>query len=269
MTLHTKPLAAQPRFRGAIRAEWVQLWSLVSRRVIMGVAFLVIVGSGALLSAALIARLTDERFAGQEISATPMMFVDAVLWAQIAMVILAVLSVTGEYGSGHVRQSLLAFPTRSPWLVGKLGVVGAVGCVVGALGAAASLALSVLILRGSEVQYTFDWAEAASLSARSGLYLALIGILAAAVAMTIRHTVAALSAVLALTLVVPPVLSSIPVVNIAADFLPTIAGRRLISNFDTLAGLSDWQGGAVLGAWVLAAVIAAWTLLKLRDATDN
>lgn len=64
-------------------------------------------------------RLTDPRFAGQLIQARPMQFVDSVLWAQVLIAVIAVLAATGEYGSGQIKLSLLATPTRLPVLAAK------------------------------------------------------------------------------------------------------------------------------------------------------
>ncbi len=51
----------------------------------------------------------------------------------------------------------------------------------------------------------------------------------------------------------------------SADFAPTHAGRRLISDFDTIAQLDPWTGFGVLVAWAAAALILAGALLRTRD----
>lgn len=262
-TTHT---ASRPAWIGAISAEAVKLWSLLSNRILLLVPVVMIAGSGGMLAYGMISRLTDERFAGQEIAATPMMFVDSVLWAQIVVAIIAVLAVTNEYASGQVRLSLLAVPTRIPWLGAKALVLGIAGFLVGVIGSTIALGISAAVLTGTEVHYEIEFGEAALLSVKSGLYLAMIAIFAIGVTAVIRHVVAALVTVLALLIVLPPILSSIPGVSDATDYLPTIAGRRLISDFETAAQLTPWAGFGILAIWAVGVLVLSGVLLKTRDA---
>lgn len=266
MTHRTTHVPAQSAWMGAIASEAVKLWSLLSNRILLLVPVVMIAGAGGMLSLGMVARLTDERFAGQVIAATPMMFVDSVLWAQIAVAIVAVLAVTNEYTSGQVRLSLLAAPTRLPWLAAKALVLGAAGFVVGVVGSATALGISAIVLTGTEVRYEIEFGDAVLLTLKSGLYLAAIAIFAIGVTAVIRHVVAALVAVLALLVVLPPVLASIPGASEAADYLPTIAGRRLISDFPTAAELTPWAGFGILAMWSAAALLLAGVLLRTRDA---
>jgi ABC-2 type transport system permease protein len=256
----------RPVWIGALGSETVKLWSLLSNRILLLIAVITIVGSGGMLAIGMIARLTDERFAGQEITATPLMFIDSVLWAQVVVAIVAVLAVSNEYTSGQVRLSLLALPTRIPWLGAKAIVLGTAGFLVGAIGSSIALGISAVALTGTEVRYEIEFGEAVMLVLRAGLYLAVIAVFVVGVTAVIRHVVAALVAVLAIVFVVPPVLASIPGISDTADFLPTTAGRRLISDFETVAQLSPWTGFGILALWAVAALVLSGVLLRTRDA---
>jgi ABC-2 type transport system permease protein len=266
MTHRTALYPARPLFIGAVTAEAVKLWTLLSHRVLVIVALLTIIGTGALLSVSMQSRLADSRYAGQTVTAEPMQFVDSVLWAQIVVAVLAVLAVTGEYTSGQARLSLLALPTRSPWLVAKTLVLAVLGFLIGATGAAGSLGLSMLILSGSGVVYTPEPGEVVVLVLRSGAYLAAIAVLATGLAAAVRHVAGALTTVLGLLVVAPPLLSSIPGIREAADYTPTHAGRRLISDFSSGVQLDPWVGFGVLALWAVVALLAAGALLHARDA---
>lgn len=266
MNRQTAVMVPRPAWVGSIRAEVLKLWSLLSNRILLIVPIVMIAVSGVMLSIGMVARLTDERFAGQEITARPMEFVDSVLWAQVVVAIVAVLAVTNEYTSGQVRLSLLALPSRLPWLGAKAIVLGVAGFFVGVIGSAIALGISAIVLPGTDVHYEVSFGEAALLSIKSGLYLAMIAILAVGVTALIRHVVAALIAVLALLIVAPPVLSSIPVVSDAVDYLPTIAGRRLFTDFETVAQLTPWVGFGVLAIWAAVVLVLSGVLLKTRDA---
>jgi hypothetical protein len=65
--------------------------------------------------------------------------------------------------------------------------------------------------------------------------------------------------------VAPPLLSSIPGIRAAADYTPTHAGRRLISDFSSVAQLDPWVGFGVLALWAVIALLAAGVLLHVRD----
>ena len=266
MNGHSTAFQTRPILIGALASETVKLWTLRSNQALAAAALLVISGSGALFSLSLRSRITDPRFAGQTITAEPVQLVDSVLWAQIVVAVIAVLAVTGEYTSGQAKLSLLALPTRLPWLAAKAVVVGTLGFLIGTIGAAFSLGLSVLILSGSEVVYTPELGEAVSLALRSGAYLAAVPVLAMGVAAALRHVVAALVAVLGLLIVAPLLLSSIAGTREAADYTPTYAGRRLISDFPTFAELGPWTGYAVLVGWAVVALVVAGLALRARDA---
>jgi ABC-2 type transport system permease protein len=266
MTRRSTLPPARPPFLGAVAAETVKLWTLHSHRLIAAGALLMITGTGALLSISLRSRLADPRFAGQTITAEPMQFLDSVLWAQIVVAVLAVLATTGEYTSGQARLSLLALPARSPWLAAKALVLATLGFLIGAIGAAGSLGLSLLILAGSDVVYAPRVGESVALALGSGAYLAAIAVLATGLAAALRHVAGGLSAVLGLLVVAPPLVSSIPGMREAADYTPTYAGRRLVSDFHSVAQLEPWTGFGVLALWAVVALLVAALLLHLRDA---
>ncbi|MGO2113280.1 MAG: hypothetical protein ACTH31_16880 [Pseudoclavibacter sp.] len=265
-SLGNETRSIRPRLLLAVGAELVKLWSLRSNRTLLAAAVVMIGGSGAMLSLAHLSRIEDPRFAGETITVTATQFVDSVLWAQVLVAIVAVLAVTGEYTSGSVRLSLLALPTRLPWLGAKALVLAAAGFVVGLVGTSISYGASAAILSSSEVVYDVALGDAARLCAYSGLYLAAIAALSVAVAALLRGVVVALLGTLAMLVVLPPIVGSIPPIAAAADFLPTIAGRRLISDFATAAELTPIAGFGVLLAWVCTALLTSGVLLVRRDA---
>lgn len=265
MTQQSTRPSSRPPLAGSLASEGVKLRTLPINSLLSLVAVISIIGTGGMLAASLLTRLSDPQFAGETVAAVPLQFVDSVLWAQLIVAVIAVLAVTNEYSSGEVRLSLLALPARWPWLAGKSIVLALRGFLIGVFGAGGSLGLSALLLSGSEVAYDLGIAEAVSLTLRSGLYLAAIAVFSVSVATVVRHVVAALIAVLVLLVVLPPLLSSIAALEITADFTPTYAGRRIISDFPTLAELSPWAGFGVLLLWVVVATVGAASLLKVRD----
>ena len=266
MTLRTVSSSTRPALAGALSSEALKLWTLRSQRALAAGALLLIISTGILLMISTRSRLTDPRFAGQPVTPEPPQLVDSVLWAQIVIAVLAVLGVTSEYTSGQARLSLLAVPSRATWLAAKAAVSATLGFLVGVVGTGLLLGVAALLLPGSEVGYAPELAESVGLALGSGAYLAAIAALATGVAAALRHVVAALTAVLGLLVVVPALLASIPGIRAAADYTPTHAGRRLISDFPTTAELDPSVGFGVLALWTVLALLVAGVLLQARDA---
>lgn len=258
----------RPQLLGAVISEAVKLTTLRSNWTLASVAFVMIVGSGVLQGVALVSRLTDPRFAGQFIEARPMQFVDSVLWAQVLVAVIAVLAVTGEYGSGQIKISLLATPTRLPVLGGKTIAVALLGLGLGTTGAGLALSIPLTFLPTAGIDYPIDPSTGIGLALGSGAYLAAVAAMATAVGALVRNVVAGLAITLPLVTILPSVISSVPVqfIRDAAAYLPTTAGRMLISDLETSATLQPWQGYLVLLAWAAALWAAAAVTLRARDA---
>lgn len=255
-------------FLCAVASEAVKLSTLRSNWILSIVAFFMIVGSGLLQGLSLVSRLTDPRFAGQFIEARPIQFVDSVLWAQVLIAVIAVLAATGEYGSGQIKLSLLAAPTRLPVLAGKTSAAAALGFGVGTVGAGLALCIPLTFLPAAGIDYPIDLPTGLGLAFGSGAYLAAIGALATSLGMLLRNVVAGLAVTLPLVTILPSVVASVPVqfVSDAAAYFPTTAGRMLISDLNTTAPLESWQGYLVLLAWVAVLWAAAAITLRVRDA---
>jgi ABC-2 type transport system permease protein len=251
-----------------VASEAVKLATLRSNWILVAVALVMIVGSGVLQGVGLVSRLTDPRFAGQLIEARPMQFVDSVLWAQVLIAVIAVLAATGEYGSGQIKLSLLAAPTRLPVLAAKTIVAAGLGFGLGTVGAGLALSIPLTFLPAAGIDYPIDLTTGAGLALGSGAYLAAIAALATAIGMLLRNVIAGLAVTLPLVTILPSVIASIPVqvIRDAAAYFPTTAGRMLISDLATTAALTPWQGYLVLLAWVVVLWAAAAVMLRERDA---
>jgi ABC-2 type transport system permease protein len=249
-------------------SEAVKLSTLRSNWILSILAFVLIVGSGLLQGLGLVSRLADPRFAGQLIEARPMQFVDSVLWAQVLIAVVAVLAVSGEYGSGQVKLSLLAVPTRVPVLAAKTIVAALLGFGIGTAGAGLALSIPLTFLPVAGIDYPIDLLTGVGLAFGSGAYLAAIAALATAIGMLVRNVIAGLAVTLPLVTILPSVVSSIPVdvIRDTAGYFPATAGRMLISDLTSSASLEPWQGYLVLLAWVAVLWAAAALTLRWRDA---
>jgi ABC-2 type transport system permease protein len=103
----------------------------------------------------------------------------------------------------------------------------------------------------------------------SGLYLAGLGLFAAAVGLLLRHTAAALSTVLALVFVVGNMAFLLPGTwgEWTAKLMPGNAGAEVAIPVSFNKGLlAPWTGFAVFSAEVPALLVVAYLVFRRRDA---
>lgn len=201
--------------------------------------------------------------------------VSGVIFAQVVVAVLAILSIGGEYSTGQIRSTLTAVPTRVPALLGKAVVVAAGVFVAGLVSVALSLAASLPFL--SQLGLSLEWSgDTVRVVVGAALYLATIALFAFAIGALMRHTAGAIAVVLGLLLVVENVVAALPFrfFEVIAPYLPQSAGSRILMDDAALAAMAEfsgtslgpWQGYAVLAAWALVLLAAAAVLLRRRDA---
>lgn len=252
-------------FPRLVRSEWIKLWSVRSTWWVVPIT--VVAQAGIAWLIAYFGTREMER-SGVDLGAfTAGELVGGIQLAQLAICVLAVLTVTGEYSTGMIRSTLTAAPTRVPALLSKGLVVVVVSFVTGIIGTVLSWAVTYPVLGET---YRVDLADATNQRILLGapLYLAAIALLAFAIGALLRHSAGALATVLGLLLVVEGILSMIPwtFFEKISPYLPMSAGSQLVQNGGPDAVLSPWQGYGVLVAWGVLAVTAACLLLRRRDA---
>ena len=212
----------------------------------------------------------------EELGAGPAtLAVSGVVFAQIAVAVLAVLAIGGEYSTGQIRSTLTAVPTRIPALLAKALVVFLGVAAAGVVAVALSVAVSMPFV--SQLGLSLEWtASTVRVLAGGALYLATISLFAFAIGALMRHTAGAIAVVLGLLLVVENVVVALPFrfTEAIAPYLPQTAGSRILMDDAALAAMAEaggtqlgpWQGFAVLVAWALVLLATAAVLLRRRDA---
>lgn len=267
------PTTAHVTFVGLVRSEWIKLFAVRSTPWILSVTILVMVGMS-LAGAAGTAFTANnpEMTGGQDFVLDPSVGVSLVttgyFFGQFVLAVLGVMVVTGEYGTGQIRATLAAAPTRLPVLGAKAVVVAVTAFVVGLLAVAISHLVTMPILAPFEA--VADLGDSATRLSYLGvpLYLTVVALLALAVGFMLRHTAGAIFTIVGLFLVLPIVFSMVPldILQDIAPYLPSESGGRLISGDFPDADLSPWQGFGVMVAWLVASVAGAAALLRRRDA---
>jgi ABC-2 type transport system permease protein len=257
--------------RDALHAEWTKLRTLPGT----GWLLLGVVAATVIISAAVSASLGCTSSGGCHVDVTKLSLTGTYL-GQAVVVIVAVLAVSGEYGTGMMRTTLAAMPRRTTVLAAKAAVVTAVTLVAGAPAVLGSVLAGRLILPGHG--YTpangypvLSLGNPTVLRAAMGtvLYLALIALLSLGVAAAVRDAAVAIGVVLGL-LYLFPILAQVASAG-AQRHLEQIGPMTAGLEIQASTGLrtlpiSPWAGLGVLAAWALAALLAGALLLRLRDA---
>lgn len=186
--------------------------------------------------------------------------------AQLAVGVLGVLLVTGEYATGMIRATFGAVPQRLPVLWAKAGLYAGVTFVL------MSAAAFTAFLGGQQLLGTHGTTVSAP-GALQGIvgvagYLTLIGVFAVALGFIIRSTAGGVATLFGLLLVVPGLGLLLPASwqHHLLPYLPSYAGSSMFSTNPAAGGLSAVGGLLVLLGWAVGALAVAAVLIKKRDA---
>jgi ABC-2 type transport system permease protein len=253
-------------FGRLVRSEWIKLWTVRSTWWVLPITVLAMTGI-AWMVAYFGTRATTDGSGVVLGEFTAAAVVSGLQFAQLAICVLAVLTITGEYTTGMIRSTLTAAPTRTPALLAKGLVLVVVAWATGVVGTLASWAITYPVL-GEQYRVDLGVAENQRILLGAPLYLAAIALLAYGIGALLRHSAGALATVLGLLLVVESVFALIPwtFFQKVSPYLPMSAGSQLVQNGSPDAVLSAWQGYGVLVAWGLVALAAALVVAKRRDA---
>ncbi|NLF03824.1 MAG: ABC transporter permease subunit [Actinomycetales bacterium] len=260
-------------FPRIVTSEWIKLRTVRATVWTLSVTVAVMVGL-----AALGAWSSTSFFADEPNAFAPASFpIGGWYFAQLVVVVLGVLSVTGEYSTGMIRSTFAAVPTRVPALLAKALTVFGVVLATATVAVGLSWLATLPFLGQMGVSIDLASAETWRLLLGAPLYLATITVLAFAAGALIRHSAGALALILGLLLVIENVFAAIAwrPLQVIAPFLPARAGSTLLveDNFlggasvvDGIVTLGPWQGYGVLTAWVVVLLGAACVLVRRRDA---
>jgi ABC-2 type transport system permease protein len=255
---------------GLLRAEWTKIRSVRST-VWSLLAFVVAtIGFSTLVASVVSGTWNQPGNDHTELLTDPtaVVFGPGLLLGQLALAVLGVMVITGEYSTGAIRSSLLAVPGRLGMLAAKLAVFATLALGVAAVSIVVTFFIATAIL-GSHITITLGQTGVLRATLGAVLYLVVVGLFALAIGGLIRHTAGAIATVIGLILVIPPLIGLIPgsvAAHVQAYFFAN-AGR-LIAQTSQQPGdlLSPWQGFGVFCLETAVLLAAAGWLLKRRDA---
>ena len=275
------PSTLTPRPRGSgsvtfprvVASEWIKFRSIRSTAWTLPITAIIMIGLAALQAWATTTLPVEETgFVSAAGIVTGGWFM-----AQLAVCVLGILAITGEYGTGMIRSTLAAVPTRLPALWAKALVLAVVVAVVSAVAIGLSWVAALPFMGELGVSLDLSESETQRIVFGTPLYLATIAVFAFAIGALVRHSAGALAIVLGLLLVIENVFMMVPLrfFEVVSPYLPATAGGRLLYDQATLdmmdagstaATFTPWQGYGVLVAWVVLLLGVAAVLLRRRDA---
>lgn len=252
-----------------INSEWLKLRSLRSTMFSFAAGFAAVVGFGILISA-LRANDIKQHAAFEKLSDFDPTAVSlrGLYLAQLAIGVLGVLVITGEYSTGMIRATLCAVPRRFPVLWAKIVVLAAATFVISLLASLLAFEFGQPFLRGAGVGATLSSPGAFRAVLGGALYLTVVGVLAVGLGFLLRNTAAAIASVFGLILVLPVLAQALPAswYGHVFKYLPMPAGTQIATTVQDPAMLGPWSGIGVLAAYAAIAVAAGAVVLRRRDA---
>jgi ABC-type transport system involved in multi-copper enzyme maturation permease subunit len=251
-----------------IRSEWTKLWSLRSTRWTLLISVVAMAGLGPLIAAIQMSRWNtmslDDRLHFNAINTA----VGGWHFAQLAIAVLGVLVITGEYSTGQIRSSFMAVPKRLPVLWAKIGTFAVVAFVLALISAFVGFFGAQAILTQHHVQTTLSHAPALRAVIGAALYVAVLGVFCTGLGALVRNTAGGIALFVGLLFVLPGVVAILPtsMQNAINPYLPLNAGTGILSGTRDPHTLAPWPGFAVFCGYTALVLVAAAILMRRRDA---
>jgi ABC-2 type transport system permease protein len=187
--------------------------------------------------------------------------------ASLAIGILGVLMITGEYSSGTIRSSLAATPRRPLFLGAKVAVIAAISLVVGEILTFSCFFAGRAILSGRAPVATLGQPGVLRALLLSGAFMALLGMLGLGLGVIIRNTAGAIAAYVGFLFLLPLLLQSLNAHGNPGRFTPlAILANSVAAVVRQPNQLSATTGFVLMVLYCAVALGIGAVLLMRRDA---
>jgi ABC-2 type transport system permease protein len=250
-----------------LASEWTKLRSLRSTRWSLLAAVLLIIGIAA-LACTVVAHHWAHMSPHDRANFHPLeVNLAGVQIAQLAIGILGVLVITGEYSTGMIRATMTAVPKRLPVLWAKAAVYGAVALALTVPCVLIAFVVGQSILARHHIQIAFTHAGVPRVLFGAALYLTVIGLFGLGLGAIVRNTAGGIAAFAGIMFVLPPLMNVLPLSwnNAASPYLPLSAGQALMALTRGDHQLAPWTGFGLLCLYTAVSLGVAAVLLVRRD----
>jgi ABC-2 type transport system permease protein len=191
---------------------------------------------------------------------------DGIIFAQLAVGVLGVLMISGEYSTGMIRSSLTVVPRRLPVLWAKLAVFAGVVFPVMLVTSFVSFFIGQALLSSHHLNVAISAPGALHSVFGAALYPTIAGLTGLALGGLLRNTAAGISAFAGVFFVLSTLASVLPSSLQAhfAQYLPFKLDEAVYGNGQDLAHpLAPWVAfGVLCGYAVILTGLAAWRLRR-------
>ena len=255
------PVAGPVTLLRVVRSEWTKFRSLRSTWWSIAITVLAAVGVGVLTSAS--------AAGNHAASAVPAAVAERSelggLISQLAVGVLAVLFICGEYGTGMIRSSMIAVPRRLPVLWAKLGVFSVVVLPVTLVSSLAAYGLGQVFWQAhGRPAVALTDPGVARVVFGAAVCIVLTGLCALAIGVLVRNTAAAITTMVGLYFMLPILAAAMPQrIAELSRFLPSNASGAVWGASLSPVSMTPTDGFALLcGYTVVLCGAAAWRLRR-------
>ncbi|KOU59655.1 ABC transporter [Streptomyces sp. MMG1533] len=263
---YTSPIPVVRTHLGhAIASEWTKIRSVRSTMWTLGVFVLLVIGIGLAAGALVAANSAEESLAGEN----PLSFgFFGLLLGSMCVITLGVLTTASEYGTGMIRTTMVACPSRGRVLAAKAIVFFSVAFVVTLASALLVAMADVALLEGAKEPSGQEWLKG---TVGISLYIALLGLLSLVMGSIIRHSAGAITIMIGVVLA--PLVIALFMFSASLEdlrqalFEYSIPNQLSVfySNSLTETGPSGWDPLWIALGVTAAAFAGAFALLEKRD----
>ncbi|MFF4589667.1 ABC transporter permease [Streptomyces sp. NPDC001388] len=263
---YTSPIPVVRTHLGhAIASEWTKIRSVRSTMWTLGVFVLLVVGIGMMVALIVDANASEGDLSGEN----PLSFgFFGVLLGSMPIITLGVLTTASEYGTGMIRTTMVACPSRGRVLAAKGIVFFTIAFVVTLVSTGFVAMVDASLFTGAREPSGSEWLKA---TVGVSFYIALLGLLSLAVGSVIRHSAGAITIMIGLLLA--PLVIAIFMFSESLDNV-----RQALFEYSIPSQLGVWYSASLSDSgpsgwdplWIAlgvtaAAFAAAFALLEKRD----
>lgn len=251
-----------------VLSEWTKLRSLRSTVFSLLAAVVFIIGLSVLVPSVTVAHWPprDPReMAGFDPTSRSL---SGIFLAQLAIGVLGVLLVTGEYATGMIRATFAAVPSRLPVLWAKAVVFATTTLVITVPAVIGAFLIGQSILSAKHLQAALGDPGVLRAVLGAALYLTVVGLLGLSLGALLRNTAAGISTLFGVLFVIPIIVRFLPSSwsDPISKYLPSTAGEAITHVHPNPTALGPWAGFGLFCAYAGAILVLAAIGLRRRDA---
>jgi len=248
-------------------SEWTKIRSLRSTVFSLLAAIAFIVGLSVLVPSVTVAHWPPHDLREATAFDPTTRSLSGIFLAQLAIGVLGVLLISGEYATGMIRATFAAVPARLPVLWAKATVFATVTLALMVPSVLGAFWIGQSILTSKHLQAKLSDPGVLRAVIGAALYLTVVGLLGIGLGALLRNTAAGISSLFGLLFVLPIIVRFLP--SSWADpinkYLPSSAGEAITHVHPDPTMLAPWTGFGLFCAYAIAILIVAAVSLRRRD----